>query len=623
MKITWLLATLALGILRLATGGEQEPPWGETADGLACRLVVSSEFCIGEAIPATVEVKNVSRETRYLVGIYDILFPKHARIEIVGPKGPMAKPSRSAQCSPGPGSLKPIAPGEVVRFEFPDLADYFNTWEAEGRGLRSRFDTPGDYRLTYSFFGLRLPQRMAVGERVVNGQREKVYETIPDEKVQKTWAGTLVSNTAAFTLRELRDDEFAVHEWGVFTVFNDLKYANANRKAEWASLPAFFYRQFPSVRLKWEPAAWDKPIIYFYCTRPTLKVDVKVTFAEGAPVAWWPCCASPVDQGTGRAPKGGETLVFRALHWSAWLGGEPPVPAELTQGPRAPLRVDPSVPRQAKEFDLPAGSWLLDARLKEASPVSVVGTKVQRSAPWASSQRETERFIYYDGLVPAPNGLRCVATARDSVTVKNAAAYPIRDLFVVDRRRAESRTIGFAHVAGPVAAGEERQVALASLSAPDAIAAAREAVKKALVAAGLFEAEAAAILKIWDQGFFGAPGVTAFYPLPRAEYDRMLPLEIRPAPKKLARVGIALHPQFAIEPELTQRAERLIAQLADAAARDAAAKELAQLGPVAWRLMREALKGSPSVQAAKAMNEILDASDASDWLRQAAKRYPF
>jgi len=612
-----VLSALALGLVGVAAGGDQEAPWGREVDGLACRLVVPAEACVGEAIPASVEIKNVSKETRYVVAIFDIQFPKHAKLHIAGPDGKALKLSSWGETTPMPRSLQPLGPGEVKRIGFPDLGARFATYDPKTRTMHSSFQAPGPYRLTYTFVGMKLPKQMVIGERIQDGKREKLYETIPDEKVAKTWAGTLVSNTAALAVRELRDDEFAVHEWGVFTVFNDLKYANANRKAEWASLPEFFYRQFPSVRLRWEPAAWDKPILYFYCTRPTLKVEVKVTFAEGAPVAWWPCCASPVDQGIARAPKGGETPVFRSLHWSAWLGERPPAPAHGLR--------DEAVPQQAKEFDLPAGSWLLGARLKEASPVSVVGSKVQRGAPWTTTQRETERFLYYDGLVPAPNGLRCVSAAKDSLTVKNAGELPIRDLFVVDRRRAEGRTIGFAHVAGPVAAGEEQQLPLTSLSAPNAVATARDTVRKALVAAGLFEAEAAAILKIWDQGLFGAPGVTAFYLLSQPEYDKMLPLEIKPAPRKLVRVGIALHPQFAVELELTQQAVRLIAQLADgdAAKRDAAAKELAQLGPVAWRRMRDAIQKAPASDAAKRMDDILKATDATDWLRQAAKDYKF
>src|SRR3954466_7495621 len=83
-------------------------------------------------------------------------------------------------------------------------------------------------------------------------------------------------------------NDLVVHEWGVFTVFNDVKYANANRKAEWGRLPDAFYRQFPAEGWKGAPGAGDKPIVYFYTDRPALNVEVGVKFAGGgAPVVWW------------------------------------------------------------------------------------------------------------------------------------------------------------------------------------------------------------------------------------------------------------------------------------------------------------------------------------------------
>src|SRR6516162_2768788 len=93
---------------------------------------------------------------------------------------------------------------------------------------------------------------------------------------------------------KLDKDDLVVHEWGVFTVLNDAKYANANRKEEWGSLPTFFYRQFPKERLRWMPSAWDKPLIYFYAKSESMHLRVKVTFTEGAPVVWWPAAAEPV-----------------------------------------------------------------------------------------------------------------------------------------------------------------------------------------------------------------------------------------------------------------------------------------------------------------------------------------
>ena len=123
----------------------------------------------------------------------------------------------------------------------------------------------------------------------------------------------------------MKPEDLTVHEWGVFTVFSDVKYANVDHKQEWASLPADFYRQFPTRRLVWQPAMWKKPIVYFYTKQPSLEIDVKVKFTEGAPVVWWPACASPIDDGMagGRMGLPGaarEGKIFNKLRWSGWLG---------------------------------------------------------------------------------------------------------------------------------------------------------------------------------------------------------------------------------------------------------------------------------------------------------------
>src|SRR5260221_5707787 len=124
----------------------------------------------------------------------------------------------------------------------------------------------------------------------------------------------------AFQVAPQGKADLVVHEWGVFTVFNDAKYANANRKEEWGSMPSFFYRQFPTerLRLRWLPSAWDKPIVYFYAKAP-LKVSVKVSFPEGAPVVWWPAAVDPVDDSPG-GNFAKRARPIRTLTWDAWLG---------------------------------------------------------------------------------------------------------------------------------------------------------------------------------------------------------------------------------------------------------------------------------------------------------------
>jgi hypothetical protein len=144
------------------------------------------------------------------------------------------------------------------------------------------------------------------------------------------------------------------------------------------------------------------------------------------------------------------------------------------------------------------------------------------------------------------------------------------------------------------------------------------ALRDDLVKAGLFAAEANSALAIWKTGFFWHPGVTAIYILPQAEYDRLLPLTIKPAPPKLVRVGIVQQCGLEGQPAVAKRAAELIAKLDDASfqVREAASKELSALGPAVFPLLRKALADAGSQEVKLRIQEILDKLDASEWLEK-------
>ena len=126
-----------------------------------------------------------------------------------------------------------------------------------------------------------VPARFVESWTYEQGRKIEKYKEVPAEIKDGQWANEAASTKVSFELAPLGKDDLVVHEWGVFTVFNDAKYANVDRKAEWGSLPSFFYRQFPKERLCWVPSAWDKPIIYFYAKPTPMSVEVNVKFSEG------------------------------------------------------------------------------------------------------------------------------------------------------------------------------------------------------------------------------------------------------------------------------------------------------------------------------------------------------
>jgi len=605
MSRTILVLMIPLLAFASAFGREGGPQaadiaWGEAQDGLACRIIVKKEFCAGEPVEFAVEFKNVSDQERTLLDIVSVLDPKIAALNIKGPSGAAIKPSQRNGHGDvfGPKAFKALAPGAVKRIEFREIRPWFTA---------GTFDVPGEYSLAYVNFGATPGKVVASQTQGANGKLQQTFDTPSGEEIAKSWKTKVESNTAVFKITPVTQDDLTVHEWGVFTVYNDVDVANAGLKAEWATLPDFFYRQFPKQRLRWMPAAWDKPILYFYTQREHLSVKVKLAFKEGAPVVWWPACSDPVNHGS--SPDG-QVAGFNALEWSAWLGAKSPPSEYQSSG---------ADKRELSVVEVPIESWLNAARqVSAAALVTVKGSDQGFGKGAAFGRSESERFIYYDGLVPAPNFLACTAI-KGALTVKNNAAFALRDLFVVDRRDgARDAPVRFAHFKDGLAAGAESPLTFRDVAAKDWPAAGASEVQAALIGAGLFKAEAQSVVEIWRAGFFERPGVTAFYLLPQTEYDRMLPLKISPAPGRTLRVGIALHPAIDGDPALTEKARQLIADLnaEDFNQREAAAKSLAEMGPVSIRELRAALKTSKDPETLNRCRLILAEIDATSYLEK-------
>jgi hypothetical protein len=567
-------------------------PWGKEVDGLACRVIIAPQYTHGQPLRLAVEVRNNSQRPRYLFEVFDPYFRDQAQLRIVGPGGPLNQ-TGWAQTSFNLKRFQPLAPGQTHRIDLADVRELFSRSDRRGRAVEGdAFGKEGKYTLTYSYKCPQLPDRIAVGERVteVGGKRvvEKIYEDPSPEQKAGAWAGTLTSNTAVFEIRPLRADDLAVHEWGVFTVFSDMKYANVNRGEEWGSLPPDFYRQFPKLRLRWVPAAWDKPIVYFYTRQPSLKVRARVKFTEGAPVVWWPACSEPLDDNTGNnvRPDGRPVKPYTTLVWDGWLG---------SVAPGHGFAADRNAWVKVQEFDFPRGSWLNDARLKDPAPITVLGSQIQRGKPWTTDRAETERFLFYDGLMPAPEYLRCVQVAESAVTVKNQASFALEDVVIMDRRPERAGGLAAAVLAAPLPAGGHIELKLEATT-PERL---RGRLRQVLLGKGLFEAEADSLLKIWHKGFFENDGLTVLSLLPRAEYDRLLPLEITPTPvDRPVRVGVVLQPHFEYGPKVAARAAELIKQLDsdDFDRREAASRELEAMGPWGLRAVQTALQGRTSAE---------------------------
>jgi len=299
---------------------EKTAPWGKEVDGLSCRIVVPAEVTHGQPIRMTIQVRNTSKRIRYLCELVSPRVKALSALAVTGPDGkPLTLNMWHEGASVDPRNYPALPPGESCRLDVADIRSLFSGGAMKDGDYicTDSFARDGQYKLAYTFRSLKCPERVVIGSQ----GNEPLYAEATKEQLAGGFEGSLVSAPITVNVRPLKPEDLAVHEWGVFTVFSDVKYANVSHRAEWNSLPKEFYRQFPERRLVWQPGAWKKPIIYFYTKQPSLEIGVKVKFNEGAPVVWWPACAAPVDgDGVAGGQRGGPPKVFNSLRWSGWLG---------------------------------------------------------------------------------------------------------------------------------------------------------------------------------------------------------------------------------------------------------------------------------------------------------------
>ena len=133
--------------------------------------------------------------------------------------------------------------------------------------------------------------------------------------------------------------------------------------------------------------------------------------------------------------------------------------------------------------------------------------------------------------------------------------------------------------------------------------------RRRLTDAGLSPADVGQVLRILDRFALDKKRMTVVYRLDPAELDRMLPLEVTPLPRKTVRVGIVVARN--IDPAVGDEIDQLIAQLGadDWDAREAAYKQLAELGPAA-RPKLQAVLQSKDLEVVWRAERLIQATEA-------------
>jgi hypothetical protein len=158
------------------------------------------------------------------------------------------------------------------------------------------------------------------------------------------------------------------------------------------------------------------------------------------------------------------------------------------------------------------------ARETDAVPVQVCNadkTKIER-----------EKFLFYRGV--GDFGLPLTVKLNGGkVALANKSADAMRNLIVFENRGGK---IGFRFVEslGKEAIVERPETA-------QALDKVLNELEKILVAEGLYEKEARAMIKTWQDTWF-EEGLRVFYILPTKATDEILPLRVEPKPKEIVRV---------------------------------------------------------------------------------------
>ena len=323
---------------------------------------------------------------------------------------------------------------------------------------------------------------------------------------------------------------YVAHEWGTFTSvqgaegvqlsWNPLIAAdlppfvfstnNPTAKRTGVQLPVFAFAGKTGTAQRWgfEPRQrMETPVIYFYADQPQ-KVDVAVKFNQGRITEWYPQISENKFGAAG--------VIFHTMKWTG---------VELLPG----LEEAGLYPKEGK------ASHYYAARETDATPLRVTPQQ---------GQAQHEKMLFYRGVGGFTAPLN-VSQAGDAIRLKvTEEGVRLADafLYIVRGDKALLEPLGAIDASDDlrsVAYDFQKARPLAEVRADFG-----KKLQAAIVAGGLYEKEAAAMVKTWDDSWFGEQGMRVLYTLPQTWSDRVLPLTFSPAPREIRRVFVGRAEMF-------------------------------------------------------------------------------
>lgn len=371
-----------------------------------------------------------------------------------------------------------------------------------------------------------------------------------------------VAFTPAATIFDVNDQSskgLIVHEWGTFT---SVTTADGQRQV-WSpltgpsDLPGFVYKskqqtQFARgdcVKCGWAYVRMETPVLYFYSERE-LSASVKVGFPQGSITEWYPQARE----------------VGSGINWMNFT---------VKPGAMANFPIEN------------AESHYYPARETDAAPLTLGA--------------EQEKFLFYRGIgnfdLPIKTRL-----AGEQVTVKNAGSEELTAAIVFENRGGQ---IGWR-----VVNSLKGETTVARPAVGQSVDALRGELQKLLAAQGLYEKEAAAMVKTWSDSWF-EDGLRVFYIVPRKTTDAILPITITPAPTELNRVLVGRLEIITPEMELAIQSAAQKYLEGTAESRAAALKALHPYGRFAEPTLRRLMENAHKIGQAKASQPYWDFMNAA------------
>jgi hypothetical protein len=348
-----------------------------------------------------------------------------------------------------------------------------------------------------------------------------------------------------------RQDRFVAHEWGTFTSVStaDGKQQLWNPLGGPSELPSFVYRSSDANQcFKGGTLAMvrmETPVIYFYSDRE-VRASVKVDLPKGCITEWYPLAS----------------VTRQTIDWNGFVA---------QPGAKEKFPVDGS------------RSHYYPARETDAAPLSL-----------GDEQKvEQERFLFYRGIgffdLPLSARLK-----DDQVVVRGY----VPQVILFENRGGRS---GW-RIHGPL--NGEASIARPALDQP--VEPLLREFEKTLIGQGLYEKEAAAMVKTWRDSWF-EEGLRVFYILPRRATDLILPITIKPQPSELARVFVGRAEIITPEMEREIRAAAQVYSEKSPEARAAALNSVRRYGRFADPVLREMRSSAWDNASRAAIDELMAA----------------